>query len=346
MRWLSDDPPRGWLARALVALTALSLVAAPFVFPGVKTLGVAEKIAVMAALAASYDVLLGYTGIVSFAHVMFFGCGAYGVGLALYALGPGWGAIALGLAGGMALAALIALALGAFSLRVQAIFFAMVTLAVAYAFNVLASQWTDFTGGEDGRTFRVPEILRPGAHAFGTTGRTLVYYLVLAGAAATFLVLLRVVNSPFGRVLQAIRENPLRAEALGYRIVIHRTLAVLVSALAAAFVGGLDALWLRYVGPDTALSFSIQIDVLVIVVLGGRGTLYGAVVGAAVFVIAETYLRALIAGAASATAGWPLLPGLLHPDRWLLWLGLLFILAVRFAPRGIVGELARREKGG
>jgi len=84
--------------------------------------------------------------------------------------------------------------------------------------------------------------------------------------------------------------------------------------------------------------------VLVIVVLGGRGTLYGAVVGAAVFVIAENYLRALIAGAASATAGWPLLPNLLHPDRWLLWLGLLFILAVRFAPRGIVGELADRAR--
>jgi branched-chain amino acid transport system permease protein len=155
-------------------------------------------------------------------------------------------------------------------------------------------------------------------------------------------MLLRVVNSPFGRVLQAIRENPLRAEALGYRIVVHRTLAVVVSALAAACAGGLDALWLRYVGPDTALSFSIQIDVLVIVVIGGRGTLYGAVVGAAAFVIAENYLRALIGAASNATANLPLLPNLLHPDRWLLWLGLLFILAVRFAPRGIVGELARR----
>ena len=344
MKLLSDDLPKGAVARGLVATVALALVAAPFVFPGAKALGVAEKIAVMAALAASYDVLLGYAGIVSFAHVMFFGCGAYGVGLALYAWGPGWSAIALGFAGGIALAALIALGLGAFSLRVQAIFFAMVTLAVAYAFNVLASQLTDLTGGEDGRSFRVPEPLRPGtAFGHGLTGRTLVYYLVLAGAAATFLALLRIVNSPFGRVLQAIRENPLRAEALGYRIVVFRTLAVLVSALAAAFAGGLDALWLRYVGPDTALSFSLQVDVLVIVVLGGRGTLYGAVVGAAVFVIAENYLRALIAGAAGATAGWPLLPNLLHPDRWLLWLGLLFILAVRFAPRGIVGELNRRR---
>jgi branched-chain amino acid transport system permease protein len=347
MRPLSGDPPRGWPARILVALVALGLAVAPFLFTGAKPLGVAEKICVMAALAASYDVLLGYTGVVSFAHVMFFGVGAYGVGLSLYALGPGWGALALGLSAGLALAAVLALAIGLFSLRVQAIFFAMVTLAVAYAFNVLASQLPDLTGGEDGRSFRVPEMLRPGyklGELLGTaiTGRVLCYYLVFLGAVALFLILLRVVNSPFGRVLQAIRENPLRAEALGYRIVVHRTLATVVAALAAAFAGALDALWLRYVGPDTALSFSIQIDVLVIVVIGGRGTLYGAVVGAAVFVIAENYLRALIGAASTATASLPLLPNLLHPDRWLLWLGVLFILAVRFAPRGIVGELARR----
>ena len=94
--------------------------------------------------------------------------------------------------------------------------------------------------------------------------------------AALFLVLLRIVNSPFGRVLQAIRENPFRAEALGYRIVFHRTLATCISAAGAAAAGALSALWLHYVGPDTALSFSIQIDVLVIVVIGGMGSLYGA----------------------------------------------------------------------
>ena len=150
-------------------------------------------------------------------------------------------------------------------------------------------------------------------------------------------------------MLQAIRENPFRAEALGYRIVFHRTLAThRRGARRAAFAGALDAQWQRYVGPDTALSFSIQIDVLVIVVIGGRGTLWGAVVGAAVFVIAENYLRAAIGALSQAAAslGLPLLPSLLHPDRWLLWLGLLFILAVRFAPRGIVGELARRRGGG
>ncbi len=98
MNLLSGDAPRGWPLRVLIALVVLALALAPFLFPGAKALSVAEKICVMALLAASYDLLLGYAGIVSFAHVMFFGIGSYGVGLALYALGAGWGPIALGVA--------------------------------------------------------------------------------------------------------------------------------------------------------------------------------------------------------------------------------------------------------
>jgi branched-chain amino acid transport system permease protein len=169
----------------------------------------------------------------------------------------------------------------------------------------------------------------------------LCYYLVFVVSIVLFLAMLRVVNSPFGRVLQAIRENPFRAEALGYRIVFHRTLATCLSAAGAAAAGALNALWLRYVGPDTALSFSIQVDVLVIVVIGGMGTMYGAVLGAALFVIAQNYLQALIGKISEGAAdlNLPLLPSLFHPDRWLMWLGVLFILAVYFAPTGIVGRL-------
>ena len=111
-------------------------------------------------------------------------------------------------------------------------------------------------------------------------GRILAYYLVVLVALAIFLVLLRIVNSPFGRVLQAIRENEFRAEALGYRVVAYRTAASVISALAATVAGALLALWLRYNGPDTTLSFSIMIDILLMVVIGGMGTLYGAVIGA------------------------------------------------------------------
>jgi branched-chain amino acid transport system permease protein len=343
---LSGDAPRGWALRGLLIVVVLALALAPFLFPGAKALSVAEKICVMGLLAASYDLLLGYAGIVSFAHVMFFGIGSYGVALALYGIGPSWGALALGVAGALVFAVVLALAIGLFSLRVQSIFFAMVTLAIAYAFNVLASQLSDVTGGEDGRSFKIPPELLPGLKlgelaGVAINGRTLCYYLVFAVCALLFLALLRVVNSPFGRVLQAIRENPFRAEALGYRIVFHRTLATCLSAAGAAAAGALNALWLRYVGPDTALSFSIQIDVLVIVVIGGMGSLYGSILGAALFVIAENYLQALIGSLSTGAAdlGLPLLPNLLHPDRWLLWLGVMFILAVYFAPTGIVGKL-------
>ena len=352
MNILSGEPPRGRALQILLVLIVLALVLAPFLFPGAKALNVAAKTCVMVLLVASYDLLLGYTGIVSFAHVMFFGVGAYGVGLALYGLGASWGALMLGLIAATALSLALSLAIGLFSLRVQAIFFAMVTLAVAYAFNVLASQLSWLTGGEDGRSFKVPEALQPGFRLFehkvlgvAITGKILTYYLVFAVVTVAFLVLLRVVNSPFGRVLQAIRENPFRAEALGYRSVFHRTLATCISAAGATLAGALFALWLRYVGPDTALSFSIQVDVLVMVVVGGMGSLYGAIIGAALFVFAESYLRDAMAALsqAAANASVPLLPALFHPDRWLLWLGFAFVLVVYLAPSGIVGALKADE---
>jgi len=348
MMILSGDPPRSRALSALLIVVVLALALAPFLFPGAKPLNVAANICIYALLVASYDLLLGYTGIVSFAHVMFFGIGAYGVAIALYGLGPSWGALALGVAAALPVSVALALAIGLFSLRVQTIFFAMVTLAVAYAFNVLASQLSGLTGGEDGRSFQVPFVLRPGFRPFdgaAISGRVLSYYLVFAVCAALFLVLLRIVNSPFGRVLQAIRENPFRAEALGYRIVFHRTLATCLSAAGATAAGALSALWLHYTGPDTALSFSIQVDVLVIVVIGGMGSMYGAVAGAALFILAQNYLQALMGelSSAAAEAGLPILPGLFHPDRWLLWLGVMFILAVYFVPTGIVGRLRGTE---
>ena len=354
MMILSGDPPRGRALVTLLVAIVLVLALAPFLFPGAKSLNVAATILIFTLLAASYDLLLGYTGIVSFAHVMFYGVGAYGVAIALYGLGPSWGALLLGVAAALPVSAVLALAIGLFSLRVQTIFFAMVTLAVASAFNVLASQMDWLTGGEDGRSFQVPDALRPGFHliearVFGVdlSGRLISYYLVFIACALLFLALLRVVNSPFGRVLQAIRENPFRAEALGYRTVLHRTLATCISAAVATLAGALNAIWQHYVGPDTALSFSIQIDVLVMVVIGGIGSLYGAIPGAAIFVLAQNYLRALLGGlsAAAGSAGLTLVAGLLHPDRWLMWLGVMFILAVYFAPTGIVGKLRSSREG-
>ncbi|UDM51772.1 branched-chain amino acid ABC transporter permease [Cupriavidus sp. MP-37] len=346
IRLLSGDLPRSRVLAALLLLILVALACAPFAFPGARALNMAAKICIFVVLVASYDLLLGYTGIVSFAHTMFFGIGGYGVAIAMSRMEPGWGALLAGTAGALAVSALLAFLIGLFSLRVRAIFFAMITLAVATAFATLVSQLSEWTGGEDGLTFKVPEVLRPGFMLADTewlgvplSGRLLSYYLVFAGALVLFLALLRIVNSPFGRVLQAIRENDFRAEAIGYRTVVYRTVSTVLSAMFATLAGVLMAVWLRYNGPDTSLSFEIMVDILLIVVIGGMGTLYGAVIGTVLFLVAQTYLQDVMKLASDGTAALPLLSALLHPDRWLLWLGLLFVLSVYYFPQGVVGRL-------
>jgi branched-chain amino acid transport system permease protein len=343
---LSHDLPKSRVLALLLIAIVLGLAFAPFLFPGAKALNVAAKILIFIVLVASYDLLLGYTGIVSFAHTMFFGIGAYGVAVASSQLGPTWTSLALGIVAALALSLVLSLVIGLFSLRVRAIFYAMITLAVAAAFQTLASQLSSITGGEDGLSFKLPELLSPAFRLlpeplFGVNvnGKLVTYYLVFFCAVLLFLAMLRVVNSPFGRVLQAIRENDFRAEAIGYRTVVFRTLSNVLAALFATLAGALLAIWLRYNGADTSLSFEIMIDILLIVVIGGMGTMYGAVCGATIFILAQSYLQDLMALGAGAASGVPLLAALLSPDRWLLWLGILFVLSVYFFPSGIVGKL-------
>jgi branched-chain amino acid transport system permease protein len=343
---LSHDLPRSRPLAVLLIACFVGLLGAPFIFPGTQALNVAAKILVFILIVASYDLLLGYTGIVSFAHTMFVGIGAYGIAIASTRLGSDWGSLAIGFATALVLSAVLALAMGLASLRVKAIFFAMITLAVASAFMTLASQLSDFTGGEDGLNFQLPEVLRPSTEFMEEPligvmldGRLLTYYLLFVAVAALIALLLRIVNSPFGRVLQAIRENEFRAEAIGYRTVVYRTGANVIAALLACCGGALLALWLRYTGPETAMSMEIMLDLLLIVVIGGMGTVYGAVVGSVLFIGAQNYLQALLKGAGSLVEGVPVLSTLVSPDRWLLWLGLLFVLAVYHFPGGIVGRL-------
>ncbi|MCW1930965.1 branched-chain amino acid ABC transporter permease [Pararhodobacter zhoushanensis] len=344
MRLLSGDPPKSIVLSVLLLAVLVALAFAPFLFPGSRSLETAARICIFIVLVASYDLLLGYGGIVSFAHTMFFGMGAYGVAIATDRMGTGYGALMLGALAGMTVAGVVALLVALLSLRVRAIFFAMITLAIASAVAVLVSQLSGFTGGEDGMNIRIPRELTPAfrlGEVFGTqiTGKILNYYVVFFACLALFLLMLRIVNSPFGRVLQAIRENAFRAEAIGYRVVLYRAMATCLSAMIAALAGSLFALWLRYVGPATTLGMEIMMDILLIVVIGGMGTMYGAVVGTAIFVLAQNYLKSLMGGLSEATASLPLIPDLLSPDRWLLWLGVLFILSVYFFPTGIVGRL-------
>ncbi|WP_424990139.1 branched-chain amino acid ABC transporter permease [Fluviibacterium sp. S390] len=373
VKLLSGDKPGSVLLSLILLGIFLSLAFAPFLFEGTRALDTAARICVFIVLVASYDLLLGYTGVVSFAHTIFFGFGAYGVALASIHMGRSFEALAMGAGAGALGAALLAAVIGLFSLRVRAIFFAMITLAVASAVAVLVSQLSGLTGGEDGLTYRIPRELTaavtygqapewrfalPEAVAPGTeegpamltlggdriSGKIANYYLVFAGSLSLVLLMLRIVNSPFGRVLQAIRENDFRAEAIGYRVVSYRIGVTVLSAVMAALAGSLFAIWLRYVGPDTVLSFEIMIDILLMVVIGGMGTIYGAVIGAVVLMLAQNYLKDLMSGAASGLADVPYAADLLNPDRWLLWLGVLFVLSVYFFPTGVVGRL-RGKRG-
>ncbi len=354
---MTTSPTKGAIVVKLVVLAiALMLLFAPFLFQDVRSLEVAARICVFVVLVASYDLLIGYTGIVSFAHTMFFGFGAYGAAIALKQMGPGWDAVLIGAVSGMAISLVVAVAVGLLSLRVKAIFFAMITLAAASVAMVLASQMSQFTGGEDGLTYRAPDVFKTAnklligddgkvARLFGVklNGKLAAYYFVFTSSLILFVLMLRLVGSPIGTVLKAIRENEARAEAIGYRVVAYRTFVFCIAALVASLAGTIYAIWLKYTGPDTALSFTIMIDILLMVVIGGMGTMWGAVIGAVLMVIAQYYLRDLMGAAAEATANIPLLPFILEPDRWLFWLGIIFILLVYFFPKGIAGTLA--DKG-
>ena len=197
----------------LLVVLLLALAFAPFLFPGVKALGVAAKVLVFLVLVASFDLLLGYTGIVSFAHTMFFGIGAYGIAITSLRYGPTWEAIAIGIGGSLMLSFVLAMAVGLFSLRVRAIFFAMITLAVASAFQTLASQLSDITGGDDGLNFKLPDILSGGfvlmdEKFLGATidGRLICYYLLFVAALVLLLVNVSGIDGPVsvGLVLCAL----------------------------------------------------------------------------------------------------------------------------------------------
>jgi branched-chain amino acid transport system permease protein len=324
-RW--TQPGRWFEAVALAALLAL-----PQVVPSFQVVDLALKIALFATLVASYDILIGYTGIVSFGHAMFFGLGAYTVALSLSRLGaPDWPHLLLGFALAIVGTAVLAFLIGAFSLRVKAIFFAMITLAFAEFALILAVQLSGLTGGEDGITPKLPSAL----------GRMPTYYTVLALCAALFWLMTRFVASPLGRTLQAIRDNALRAEALGYRTFVYQSIATAFASVVAAILGGAWVMWVRYVNPESTLGIHIMLDILLMVIIGGIGTLDGALIGAAVLLLAQTLLPNLRAAGAALLPGSELVQRL--TDRWLLWFGVLFILVVFFFPKGVIGTLRQRR---
>ena len=218
----------------------------------------------------------------------------------------------------------------------------MVTLAIAEFAIIFATKFSGFTGGEDGILISMPGIFKT-SYLLGTflgleiKGRILTYYFVLIICLCLFLMMIRFIQSPLGRVLQAIRDNEPRAEAIGYKTFIFKAISICFGCLVATVLGGLYVMWVAYANPESALGIPIMLDVLLMVIVGGMGTLYGGLVGATFLMMAYTFLPDLQNLTISLAPNAHLLHSVM--ERWLLIFGILFILVVFFFPKGIIGSI-------
>ncbi len=300
------------------AVVLALLIVAPLVLPEFWRRFLTE-ILIWGLLAMSSDILIGYTGMVSFGHSAFFGLGMYGAAAALLMVSPPnlWLAILFGLSG----AAAVALFVAYFSTRLRDIYFAITTLIFSQIFYVIIFTWTEVTGGENGLGFSRPALAIPGLFSVPFTSTTL-HWFVLAVVTLSYLVLRRITQSPFGMVLQSIRENEPRTRAIGYPVQHYKIVAVMFSGLFAGLAGVLYAIQNRFAAPDFVY-FLISGDAVIFNVMGGIGTLVGPLVGAAFFlVLRETFSR-------------------FFTEYYLIPVGLIFIAIVIFMPQGLLGFMRR-----
>lgn len=295
---------------------SLLLFIVPLIVTGRSMQFIFIQIFIFAIFAMSYDILLGFTGIISFGHVMFFGIGAYSTAVTMSRLDSTIGSFFLGVVIALALAAIVSLIVGALTLRLKSHYYAMLTLALAGLFLVTAEKWRSVTGGNDGFTFRLPEFFRD--------SQTMYWFCLLA-LVLIFFGLRRFTKSPFGRVLMAIRENENRTESLGYKVFYYKVLASVVAGVVASFAGVLYALSLRFVNTGV-FATDLTIDVLLMTIIGGVGTLIGPIVGAGMVEFAHHWLSGL------ADVHWIF-------ERWIILYGVVYILVVIFFPLGIVGTI-------
>jgi branched-chain amino acid transport system permease protein len=288
----------------------LAPVAAYFVFPAHLVLG--SQVIITALFALSLDVILGYAGIVSLGHAAFFGLGAYAAGLLA---AHGWTEPVTGLVCAGAVAAAAGYATSFLVVRGTALTQLMITLGVVLLLQELANKLSAWTGGVDGLAFEMSPLA--GVLRFDLAGRT-AYVYSLAVALAAFLGVRRIVSSPFGLSLRAIREGAPRMPALGAPV--HRRLvaAFTLAAGLAGVAGGLLAQTTQFVAVDS-ISFPRSAAVLIMLVLGGTGRLYGAFLGAGLFMLMQDYLARL------------------DPTYWQLWIGGLLVAVVLFGRGGVLG---------
>ncbi|RNB79250.1 branched-chain amino acid ABC transporter permease [Brevibacillus panacihumi] len=301
-------------SRWWIGLVVLLLIGFPFVSDSRGALILMTQIFIYAVFAMSYDILLGYTGIISFGHAMFFGIGAYTTAIFLHRWDHSLLSFLVSLLAVLVLTGIVSYLIGVMTLRLKSHFYAMLTLAIAGLFLVLAEKWRDVTKGSDGFTFYIPDLLKD---------RTSLYFVALAFMIIMFFLLKRFTDSPTGKVLQAIRENEQRTESLGYQILHYKIIASMVAGLAAGLSGSMYAITLRFVN-TAVFGTNVTLDALLMTIIGGVGTLFGSMLGSALILLVHAGLTDL------AKIHWIF-------ERWMIFFGAIYILAVMFFPQGIVG---------
>lgn len=307
MRWLTKHIT----AHPIIAL-AVVFTAFPLLIPYE---GLATKVLTYGLFALGFNIIYGYTGLLSFGHAAFWGLGAYGTGIVLAKLGIQ--SLWLGIAVGVAAALIAGVVVGYLCLRRRGIYFAMLTLAFGQMIFFTGFHLTEWTGGDDGLRGipRLPAEL-PGITIPLDTPLQLYYFTMLVVTLMLFL-LKRILDSPFGSVLQAIRENQSRAEACGYDVRRVKLLSFTFSALFAGMAGALEAVRLNFV-PIDALYWTTSAQVVIMTLIGGAGTFFGPFVGAATFLFLEDRLSQVM-------------------ESWSLVIGVILIAVVLFLPKGIWG---------
>lgn len=309
-RGACSKPAMRLLLILMVGLATVPLVADSYVQ------GIAARMMIFALFASSLNLILGYGGLPSLGHAAYFGVGAYAVAkLSLAGVTSLW--LQLGVACAVALA--LAAVFGLLILRTKGSYLLMITLALAQVLWGIAYGWRAFTGADDG----LPGIRRPeGTLLWDLSGDAGFYYFVFTVFAAMILATRVLVDSPFGRALVGIRENERRMSALGYEVWAYKYLACGLAGLVAGVAGALLAWQNGFVGPSY-LSINYSATALIMVILGGAGTLLGPVIGAFLVVALENIVSGMT-------------------ERWVMVLGAIYVLVTLFAPDGLVGMFRRR----
>ncbi len=317
----TQTPSLSWFefaTRHRASLASLVVLLFPLVMPFT---ALAVNILIYGLYALGFNLVYGYLGLLSFGHAALFGTGAYLCGIAIvhFAL-PWYAAIAIGVVAGFAMAALI----GVLAIRTRGIYFAMVTMALSQCVYYLFYQADGWTGGENGlRGINVRSIDLLGLK-LDFINPLIRYYVIAAFVIAAFFILSRILASPFGAVIEAVRENETRARASGYDVTLTRLITFVLSGGFCGLAGALQALHLSIV-PIEILHYDTSGVVVMIALLGGMGTFFGPMIGAAVFLLLENLVS-------------------LWTVHWQLIVGAIFMICVLFFPAGIWGTLISRGK--